>query len=88
MAREIGSPEKQAEFLKDQGNQYFKKGKLGAAIEAYTQAIDLCPKVPAFWTNRALCYKKRSEWDKAERDCLKALKLDNSLTKVCMSNIF
>lgn len=37
MAREIGSPEKQAEFLKDQGNQYFKKGKLGAAIEAYTQ---------------------------------------------------
>lgn len=34
-----GSPENQAEILKDQGNSYFKKDKLGAAIEAYTQVF-------------------------------------------------
>lgn len=34
-----GSPEIQAELLKDQGNSYFKKDKFGAAIEAYTQVF-------------------------------------------------
>lgn len=29
-----------------------------------------------------------SEWHQVESDCLKALALDNSLTKVCVSNIF
>lgn len=37
MAREVATTEKQAEHLKDQGNIYYKKDKLGAAIEAYTE---------------------------------------------------
>jgi STIP1 family protein 1 len=37
MAREVAPPEKQAEILRDQGNLYFKKERLGAAIEAYTE---------------------------------------------------
>ena len=32
--------EKQAEILKDQGNLYFKKERLAAAIEAYTEVFD------------------------------------------------
>lgn len=44
MARMFGSSQKeQAELLKDQGNSYFKKEKLGAAIEAYTQVFYLPP---------------------------------------------
>jgi hypothetical protein len=39
MAREVATPEKQAELLKDQGNLYFKKERLGAAIEAYTEVL-------------------------------------------------
>lgn len=31
------NPQKQAEILKDQGNMCFKKDRLAAAIEAYTQ---------------------------------------------------
>ena len=31
--------EKQAEILKDQGNLYFKKERLAAAIEAYTEVF-------------------------------------------------
>lgn len=37
MARGAISPQKQAELLKDQGNMCFKKDRLAAAIEAYTQ---------------------------------------------------
>ena len=35
--------EKQAEILKDQGNLYFKKERLAAAIEAYTEVFDPFP---------------------------------------------
>ncbi|KAG6555752.1 hypothetical protein Mapa_002992 [Marchantia paleacea] len=73
--------EKQAEAAKKQGNIYFKKEKLGAAIEAYTEAIALCPQVPIYWTNRALCERKRNEWEKVEADCRKALELDNKSVK-------
>lgn len=75
------SSEKQAEAAKKQGNIYFKKEKLGAAIEAYTEAIALCPQVPVYWTNRALCERKRNEWEKVEADCRKALELDNKSVK-------
>lgn len=37
MARVVATTEKQAELLKDQGNKYFKKDRLAAAIEAYTE---------------------------------------------------
>ncbi|KAH9332072.1 hypothetical protein KI387_004180 [Taxus chinensis] len=72
---------KQAELLKQEGNTYFKKERLVAAIEAYTQAITLCPNVPAYWTNRALCHRKRYDWEKVEADCRKALELDTSSVK-------
>lgn len=42
MAREVATPEKQAELLKDQGNKFFKKDRLAAAIEAYTEVPLRC----------------------------------------------
>ncbi|KAF3340816.1 E3 ubiquitin-protein ligase CHIP [Carex littledalei] len=72
---------KQAEMLKQDGNTYFKKDRIGAAIDAYTEAIVLCPNVAVYWTNRALCYKRRNEWRKVEDDCRKALQLDNNSVK-------
>ena len=41
--------------LKVMGNEYFKKGRFSAAIEAYTEAITLDPSEAVFFTNRALC---------------------------------
>ncbi|KAK3120857.1 hypothetical protein QOZ80_8BG0642720 [Eleusine coracana subsp. coracana] len=67
---------RQAELLKQEGNAFFKKDRISAAIDAYTGAITLCPSVAVFWTNRALCYKKRNEWDKVEDDCRTAIRLD------------
>ncbi|KAG8086651.1 hypothetical protein GUJ93_ZPchr0010g8496 [Zizania palustris] len=71
----------QAELLKQEGNAAFKKGRISAAIDAYTGAIALCPKVAVYWTNRALCYKRRNEWVKLEEDCRMAIQLDNHSVK-------
>lgn len=71
----------QAEQLRQDGNIYFKKDRFAAAIDAYTEAITLCPNVPVYWTNRALCHRKRNDWTKVEEDCRKAIELDGNLVK-------
>ncbi|CAH8343593.1 unnamed protein product [Eruca vesicaria subsp. sativa] len=72
---------KQAERLKEDGNSCFKKERFGAAIDAYTGAITLSPKVPVYWTNRALCHMKRKDWIRVEEDCRKAVQLDHNSVK-------
>ncbi|GMI73481.1 CARBOXYL TERMINUS OF HSC70-INTERACTING PROTEIN, carboxyl terminus of HSC70-interacting protein [Hibiscus trionum] len=76
-----GSEAKQAEQLRKDGNLYFKKHRFGAAIDAYTEAITFCPNVPVYWTNRALCHRKRNDWLKVEEDCRRAIQLDYSSVK-------
>lgn len=71
----------QAERLRQDGNVYFKKGFFNAAIDAYTEAIVLCPNVAVYWTNRALCYRKRNEWTRVEDDCRRAIQLDHRSVK-------
>ncbi|GER57346.1 tetratricopeptide repeat-containing family protein [Striga asiatica] len=71
----------QAEQLRQEGNAYFKKDRFGAAIDAYTEAIALCPNVPIYWTNRALCHRKRNEWARVEEDCRRAIQLDHHSVK-------
>ncbi|GAB2254321.1 hypothetical protein Droror1_Dr00022130 [Drosera rotundifolia] len=77
----VSAAEKQAEKLRQDGNSYFKKDKLGAAIDAYTEAIVLCPNVPVYRTNRALCHRKRNEWTRVEEDCRRAIELDPNSVK-------
>ncbi|KAK4493112.1 hypothetical protein RD792_018043 [Penstemon davidsonii] len=71
----------QAEHLRLDGNTYFKICRFGAAIDAYTEAITLCPNIPVYWTNRALCHRKRNEWTRVEEDCRKAIQLDHHSVK-------
>ncbi|CAI5981023.1 unnamed protein product [Closterium sp. NIES-64] len=73
--------ELQAEKLKQKGNEYFNKGFLGAAIDAYTEAITFAPGVPVYWTNRALCHRRKCDWPRVEHDCTKALELDRNSVK-------
>ncbi|XP_043719942.1 E3 ubiquitin-protein ligase CHIP isoform X2 [Telopea speciosissima] len=80
-AASVASAVKQAEQLKQDGNVYFKKERFAAAIDAYTEAITLCPNVPVYWTNRALCHRKRNDWVKVEWDCQKAIELDTNSVK-------
>lgn len=37
--------------------------------------------VPAFYTNRALCYLKLKRWEEAIKDCKRALELDGNAVK-------
>eukprot|EP00252_Welwitschia_mirabilis_P007392 TRINITY_DN1869_c0_g1_i1.p1 TRINITY_DN1869_c0_g1~~TRINITY_DN1869_c0_g1_i1.p1 ORF type:complete len:295 (+),score=34.62 TRINITY_DN1869_c0_g1_i1:205-1089(+) len=71
----------QSELLRQEGNNYFRKGRFAAAIEAYTQAITLCPSVSSYWTNRALCHRKLNNWEKVQSDCRKALRLESNSVK-------
>ncbi|KAL2470731.1 E3 ubiquitin-protein ligase CHIP [Abeliophyllum distichum] len=75
------STAKQAEQLRIDGNSYFKKDRFGAAIDAYTEAITLCPNVPIYWTNRALCHRRRNDWTRVEEDCRRAIQLDHHSVK-------
>ncbi|CAL5195428.1 unnamed protein product [Lathyrus oleraceus] len=72
---------KQAELLRNDGNNYFKKSRFGAAIDAYTQAITFCPNIPVYYTNRALCHLKRNEWERVEEDSRRAIQLDSNSVK-------
>ncbi|KAA8585733.1 hypothetical protein FQN60_004427 [Etheostoma spectabile] len=64
------SPEKissaSAQELKEQGNRLF---------------LNRNPSVPAYYTNRALCYVKLQQHDKALADCRHALELDGQSVK-------
>ncbi|GAU37314.1 hypothetical protein TSUD_354710 [Trifolium subterraneum] len=76
---------KQAELLRNDGNIYFKKARFGAAIDAYTEAITLCPNVPVYFTNRALCHRRRNDWERVEEDCRRAIQLDSNSVKVIVN---
>ncbi|CAI9770676.1 unnamed protein product [Fraxinus pennsylvanica] len=78
---EASAAANQAEQLRKDGNSYFKKDRFGAAIDAYTEAITLCPNVPIYWTNRALCHRRRNDWTRVEEDCRRAIQLDNNSVK-------
>ncbi|XP_030472744.1 E3 ubiquitin-protein ligase CHIP [Syzygium oleosum] len=80
-AAALAAAARQAERLRKDGNEYYRKNRFGAAIDAYTEAITLCPNVPVYWTNRALCHRKRNDWQKVEEDSRKALRLDHDSVK-------
>ncbi|CAH9129384.1 unnamed protein product [Cuscuta epithymum] len=80
MSRMLGATE-QAEQLRQNGNHCFQKNRFAAAIDAYTEAITLCPNVPIYWTNRALCHRKRNDWTRVEEDCRRATHLDQNSVK-------
>ena len=59
----------------------FAKGKLQAAIDAYSEAICFAPSDPVYYTNRAMCHRKKESWDAVLSDCRSALELDDTSIK-------
>jgi STIP1 family protein 1 len=70
-----------AEERKAAGNDFFSRGKLEAAIEAYSEAICFAPSEPIYYTNRAMCNRKKMVWDSVISDCEQALRLDGTSIK-------
>ena len=70
-----------AQALKSRGNELYQKGKFGAAIEAYTEAITCDPRWTVLYINRALCHRKKKDWASVKRDCETALHFDRNSVK-------
>lgn len=62
--------------FKEEGNKLFMKRNYKEAIEMYSKAIDKCPNISTYYTNRALCYLKLTQWIPTIEDCRKAIDLD------------
>lgn len=67
--------ERNPEFLKDKGVEFFKSGNYEAAINAFSEGIKLNPSLPQLFSNRAACCLAMGEDEKCVLDCSTALEL-------------
>ncbi|XP_075384822.1 mitochondrial import receptor subunit TOM34 [Tenrec ecaudatus] len=70
-----------ARVLKEEGNEFVKKGNHQKAIEKYSASLSCNSLEPATYTNRALCYLALKRHTEAVQDCTDALQLDGSNVK-------
>ncbi|EGD87834.1 hypothetical protein H112_04304 [Trichophyton rubrum D6] len=70
-----------ATALKLQGNKCFAQQNWPAALDLYTQAIELYDKEPSFYCNRAQVHVKLEAFGFAIADATKAIELDPSYVK-------
>lgn len=72
-----------AEELKAQGNKAFSNKEFKKAAKIYRDAIKLNSNNPVLYSNRALCFIKDQDWNRALRDCEDGLSHNPNLnTKV------
>eukprot|EP01079_Euglenida_sp_SAG-EU17-18_P004740 gene4740-865_t len=69
------------EQLKEKGNEKMKAGSHREAADLYTKAVELDPKNPVYYGNRAAAWTHLKEFNKAIADCDKALALDPRYAK-------
>ncbi|XP_065711902.1 tetratricopeptide repeat protein 12 isoform X1 [Patagioenas fasciata] len=70
-----------ANALKEKGNDAFRKGDYGTAIERYTEGLEKLRDKQELYTNRAQAYLKVHEYEKAVGDCEWALKCNEKCIK-------
>ncbi|XP_065897796.1 uncharacterized protein [Dysidea avara] len=64
------------------GNTLLRKGYYSDAIIHYTKCVELCPSLPASYSNRALCHIREGNFQMAEKDCTTSLLIDPNNVKV------
>uniref|UniRef100_A0A8C4W9D0 Mitochondrial import receptor subunit TOM34 n=1 Tax=Gopherus evgoodei TaxID=1825980 RepID=A0A8C4W9D0_9SAUR len=67
--------------LKNEGNEFVKKGKYKEALMKYNECMKLNSKECAIYTNRALCYLKLYQYEEAKQDCDHVLRVEVSNVK-------
>ncbi|XP_063312990.1 small glutamine-rich tetratricopeptide repeat-containing protein beta [Pelobates fuscus] len=70
-----------AEKLKDEGNIFMKELNYEAALDCYTQAIELDPNNAVYYCNRAAAYSQLGNHSTAIKDCEKAISIDGTYSK-------
>lgn len=72
-----------ADEVKAQGNKAFANKEFKKAAKIYRDAIKLDSTNPVLYSNRALCFIKEQDWDRALRDCKDGLLLKPNInTKI------
>ncbi|KAL7870212.1 hypothetical protein SRHO_G00077090 [Serrasalmus rhombeus] len=72
---DLKEEEKNPDWLKDKGDNFFRTGNYQAAVNAYDLAIKLNRRIPALFSNRAACHLKLRNLHKAIEDSSQALDL-------------
>ena len=80
-AEENNERKKEADQLREKGNNAYKNSKLKEALDLYSRAIDLWPDDHLLFCNRALCHLKLGEPRNALEDCQKCLHLKPDYSK-------
>lgn len=77
------SPEnvEEAEKMKEEANNCFRKQDYNKAIDMYSKAIDLNPTVAVYYGNRSIAYLKTECFGYALNDASKAIELDKMYVK-------
>ncbi|XP_062942079.1 small glutamine-rich tetratricopeptide repeat-containing protein beta [Cynocephalus volans] len=70
-----------ADQLKDEGNNHMKEENYAAAVDCYTQAIELDPSNAVYYCNRAAAQSKLGHYTDAIKDCEKAIAIDSKYSK-------
>lgn len=70
-----------AEELKNEGNKFMSAKDYGAALNAYTKAIELNGASPVFYSNRAAAYSQIGQHEEAIADAKKASEIDPKFGK-------
>jgi tetratricopeptide (TPR) repeat protein len=65
----------EAEWLKNRGNDFFKRGDYNSAIHCYTLATQQDKYNPVHYSNRAMCYLKLNQYIPCIQDCDTALSI-------------
>ncbi|NWI69094.1 TTC12 protein, partial [Todus mexicanus] len=73
--------ERLANALKEKGNEAFRRGDYGTAIQRYTEGLEELKDKQELYTNRAQAYLKMQEYEKALGDCEWALKCNEKYIK-------
>ncbi|XP_075695128.1 small glutamine-rich tetratricopeptide repeat-containing protein beta [Rhinoderma darwinii] len=70
-----------AEQLKDEGNNYMKEQIYEAALDCYSQAVELDPNNAVYYCNRAAAHSQLGRHGDAIKDCEKAISIDAKYSK-------
>ncbi|XP_010081464.1 PREDICTED: sperm-associated antigen 1 [Pterocles gutturalis] len=67
--------------LKNEGNDFVKRGKYEEAVNKYSECMKLNTEECTIYTNRALCYLKLCKYEEAKQDCDHVLQTEDSNIK-------
>jgi DnaJ family protein C protein 7 len=78
----LENPEVLAQSLKVQANELYAQKRYTDAISLYSQAIDLVPSSPTYYSNRSAAYLMSQDFSACLKDCQEALERDEKMGKV------